>query len=46
MLGARCAVYGPWPYQWGLVDLFAQDEHCNWETVWPLISGDEELAKD
>ncbi|MHB8995895.1 MAG: HEAT repeat domain-containing protein [Armatimonadota bacterium] len=46
ILGARCAVFGPLPWQWGVGDLFAEDEDLDWETVWPLIARDGELARD
>jgi hypothetical protein len=34
VLGALCAVSGPLSYQWGIADLFAQDEDFDWDTVW------------
>jgi HEAT repeat protein len=46
VLGARLAPSGPAPWQWGLGDLFAQDADFDWDSVWSLIGGDEELTRD
>lgn len=45
VLGARMAVAGELPWQWGVNGLLGP-EHVPWQLCWPAVASDEELARD